>query len=53
MAFSDGGVAVRGRAPGGPDAERRLRALADACGGTLVIADDRAARGWLPEVSRP
>ncbi len=53
VTFSGRGVAVSGRAPDGPAAERRLRALTDACGGTLTIADDRAARGWLPEVSRP
>ncbi|TYC07517.1 ATP-binding protein [Actinomadura syzygii] len=53
VAFSGRGVTVSGRAPGGTAAERRLRALTDACGGTLTIADDGAARGWLPEVSRP
>ncbi|TYB42165.1 sensor histidine kinase [Actinomadura chibensis] len=53
VAFSEQGVTVSGRVPDGAAAERRLRALTDACGGTLTIADDGAARGWLPEVSRP
>lgn len=51
VAFSAGGVTVAGPAPGGALAKRRLRALTDACDGTLVIADDGAARVWLPEVS--
>ncbi|MBD2891342.1 hypothetical protein amrb99_02450 [Actinomadura sp. RB99] len=52
VAFSGRGVAVSGRAPGGTAAARRLRALTDACGGTLALTDDGEARGWLPEVSR-
>lgn len=59
VAFSGRGLTVSGRAPGAPGApggaaaERRLRTLTDACGGTLTIADDGVARGWLPEVSNP
>ncbi|MEV4259076.1 histidine kinase, partial [Spirillospora sp. NPDC049652] len=51
VAFSVGGVTVSGRAPEGDAAERRLRALTDARGGTLTITGDGSARGWLPEAS--
>ncbi|MGW5412670.1 histidine kinase [Actinomadura geliboluensis] len=52
VAFTGRGVLVSGRAPGGAAAERRLRTLTDAGGGTLTIAGDGTARGWLPEVFR-
>ncbi|MFI5874321.1 histidine kinase [Streptomyces sp. NPDC051445] len=43
------GVEVSGPAPGVPGAERRLRALADAAGGTLSTTGRGAVRVWLPE----
>ncbi|MET8981175.1 histidine kinase [Streptomyces sp. NPDC004539] len=43
------GVEVSGPAPAVPAAERRLRALADAAGGTLSTTDRGAVRVWLPE----
>ncbi|MFJ9706039.1 histidine kinase [Streptomyces sp. NPDC101234] len=43
------GVEVSGPAPAVPAVERRLRALADAAGGTLSTTDRGAVRVWLPE----
>ncbi|MEH0579284.1 histidine kinase [Streptomyces sp. B21-108] len=43
------GVEVCGPAPAVPAVERRLRALADAAGGTLSTTDRGAVRVWLPE----
>ncbi|MFK0110108.1 histidine kinase [Streptomyces sp. NPDC091217] len=43
------GVEVSGPAPAVPALERRLRALADAAGGTLSTTDRGAVRVWLPE----
>ncbi|MDX3115598.1 histidine kinase [Streptomyces scabiei] len=43
------GVEVSGPAPSVPSVERRLRALADAAGGTLSTTDRGAVRVWLPE----
>ncbi|WP_405816423.1 histidine kinase [Streptomyces sp. NBC_01390] len=43
------GVEVSGPAPAVPSVERRLRALADAAGGTLSTTDRGAVRVWLPE----
>ncbi|MBK3577263.1 hypothetical protein JHN63_26370 [Streptomyces sp. MBT65] len=43
------GVEVYGPAPTAPGVERRLRALADAAGGTLSTTDSGAVRVWLPE----
>ncbi|MEU5630466.1 histidine kinase [Streptomyces rishiriensis] len=43
------GVEISGPAPAVPAVERRLRALADAAGGTLSTTDRGAVRVWLPE----
>ncbi|SHI25047.1 ATP-binding protein [Streptomyces sp. 3214.6] len=43
------GVEVCGPAPAVPAVERRLRALADAAGGSLSTTDRGAVRVWLPE----
>lgn len=44
------GIEVRGPRPAEFGVERRLRALADAAGGTLSTAGDGRVRVWLPEV---
>ncbi|MFJ5613715.1 histidine kinase [Streptomyces sp. NPDC093221] len=46
----DAGVELTAPPPGGPGALRRVRAVADAVGGTLTRTDDDAVRVWLPEV---
>ncbi|MET9088072.1 histidine kinase [Streptomyces sp. NPDC004237] len=43
------GVEVSGPAPAVPAVERRLRALADAAGGTFSTTGRGAVRVWLPE----
>ncbi|MFJ5304142.1 histidine kinase [Streptomyces sp. NPDC088350] len=44
------GIEVSGPLPAAPDARRRVRAVADAMGGTLTRTAHDAVRVWLPEV---
>lgn len=46
----DEGVELCAPQPADPAVERRLRAVADATGGTLSKTDNGAVRVWLPEV---
>ncbi|MFD7495914.1 histidine kinase [Streptomyces sp. NPDC059832] len=46
----DDGVELFGPAPADPGVRRRLRATADATGGTLSMSGRDAVRVWLPEV---
>ncbi|MFF2959015.1 histidine kinase [Streptomyces sp. NPDC057963] len=46
----DNGVELSGPAPADPGVLRRLRAMADATGGTLSTTGRGAVRVWLPEV---
>ncbi|MFG2557866.1 histidine kinase [Streptomyces sp. NPDC048496] len=46
----DGGVELSGPAPADPGVRRRLRAMADATGGTLSTTGRGVVRVWLPEV---
>jgi hypothetical protein len=46
----DEGVELSGPGPADPGVRRRLRAMADATGGTLSATDDGSVRVWLPGV---
>ena len=46
----DAGVELSGPGPADPGVRRRLRAMADATGGTLSATADGAVRVWLPGV---